>query len=67
MSLFRGSGVALVTPFTEEKDVNYDELGRLIEYQIAGGTDAIIVCGTTGEPATMSEEERLSVDRKSVV
>ncbi len=61
MSLFRGSGVALVTPFTEEKDVNYEELGRLIEYQIAGGTDAIIVCGTTGEPVTMSEEERLSV------
>ena len=61
MSLFRGSGVALVTPFTEEKDVNYEELGRLIEYQIENGTDAIIVCGTTGEPATMTEEERLSV------
>lgn len=61
MSLFRGSGVALVTPFTEEKDVNYEELGRLIEYQLAGGTDAIIVCGTTGEPVTMTEEERLSV------
>ena len=61
MSLFRGSGVALVTPFTEEKDVNYEELGRLIEYQIEGGSDAIIVCGTTGEPVTMTEEERLSV------
>ena len=61
MSLFRGSGVALVTPFTEEKDVNYEELERLIDYQIEGGTDAIIVCGTTGEPATMTEEERLSV------
>ena len=61
MSLFRGAGVALVTPFTEEKDVNYEELGRLIEYQIAGGIDAIIVCGTTGEPVTMTEEERLSV------
>lgn len=61
MSLFRGSGVALVTPFTKEKDVNYEELGRLIEYQIDGGTDAIIVCGTTGEPVTMTEEERLSV------
>ena len=61
MSLFRGSGVALVTPFTEEKDVNYEELGRLIDFQIANGTDAIIVCGTTGEPVTMSEEERLSV------
>lgn len=61
MSLFRGSGVALVTPFTEEKDVNYKELGRLIEFQIEGGSDAIIVCGTTGEPVTMTEEERLSV------
>ena len=61
MSLFRGSGVALVTPFTKEKDVNYEELGRLIEYQIDGGIDAIIVCGTTGEPVTMTEEERLSV------
>ena len=61
MSLFRGSGVALVTPFTEEKDVNFEELGRLIEYQIENGTDAIIVCGTTGEPVTMTEEERLSV------
>lgn len=61
MSLFRGAGVALVTPFTEEKDVDYKELGRLIEYQIKGGSDAIIVCGTTGEPVTMTEEERLSV------
>ena len=61
MSLFHGSGVALVTPFTKEKDVNYEQLGRLIEYQIDGGTDAIIVCGTTGEPVTMTEEERLSV------
>lgn len=61
MLLFQGAGVALVTPFTEEKQVDYEELGRLIEYQIAGGIDAIIVCGTTGEPVTMKEEERLSV------
>ena len=61
MSLFKGAGVALVTPFSKDKSVNYEELGRLIEYQIAGGTDAIIVCGTTGEPVTMTEEERLSV------
>ena len=66
MSLFRGSGVALVTPFTEEKDVNFEELGRLIEYQIDGQTDAIIVCGTTGEPVTMTEEERLSVIRYTI-
>lgn len=61
MSLFKGAGVALVTPFREDKSVDYEELGRLLEFQIAGGTDAIIVCGTTGEPVTMTEEERLSV------
>ena len=61
MSLFKGAGVALVTPFHEDKSVNYEELGRLLEYQIEGEIDAIIVCGTTGEPVTMTEEERLSV------
>ena len=61
MALFKGSGVALVTPFTEEKGVNYEELERLLEFQIANETDAIIICGTTGEPVTMTEEERLSV------
>lgn len=61
MPLFKGAGVALITPFRQDKSVNYEELAALIEYQIAGGTDAIIVCGTTGEPATMTEEERLSV------
>lgn len=61
MSLFQGAGVALVTPFSGDKSVNYGELERLIERQIENGTDAIIVVGTTGEPATMSEEERLSV------
>lgn len=61
MPLFKGAGVALVTPFNQDKSVNYEEMAALIEYQIAGGTDAIIVCGTTGEPATMTEEERLSV------
>lgn len=61
MPLFKGAGVALITPFRQDKSVNYEEMAALIEYQIAGGTDAIIVCGTTGEPATMTEEERLSV------
>ena len=61
MPLFKGAGVALVTPFHQDKSVNYEELATLIEYQLVGGTDAIIVCGTTGEPATMTEEERLSV------
>lgn len=66
MSVFQGAGVAIVTPFTEDKQINYDELGRLIEYQIAGGIDAIVVCGTTGEPVTMTEEERLSVISYSI-
>ena len=61
MALFKGAGVALVTPFHEDKSVNYEELGRLLEYQLEGNIDAIIVCGTTGEPVTMTEEERLSV------
>ena len=60
MELFRGAGVALITPFHEDKSVNYEMLEQLVERQIANGTDAIIVCGSTGEPATMSEEERLS-------
>ncbi len=61
MSLFKGAGVALITPFNEDNSVNYEMLRTLVRRQIDGGTDAIIVCGTTGEPATMAEEEKLSV------
>ena len=61
MSLFKGAGVALITPFYEDNSVNYEMLRTLVKRQIDGGTDAIIVCGTTGEPATMTEEEKLSV------
>ena len=61
MTLFKGAGVALITPFNEDDTVNYDMLGTLIDRQIEGHTDAIVVCGTTGEPATMTEEEKLSV------
>ena len=52
--LFKGAGVALITPFNEDLSVNYDKLGELIEEQIAGGTDAIISMGTTGVAATLS-------------
>lgn len=63
MAIFTGAGVALITPFHEDKSVNYKMLGVLIERQIAEETDAIIVCGTTGEPATMSKEEQTAVIR----
>ena len=63
MALFRGAGVALVTPFHADGSVNYEKLTELVEEQIAGGTDAIIACGTTGEAATMSEEEHMDVIR----
>lgn len=56
---FTGSGVAIVTPFTED-GVNFDELGRLIEMHIANKTDAIIICGTTGEASTMPDAEHLA-------
>ncbi len=60
MSIFKGAGVALVTPFHEDESINFEALEELLEMQIAGHTDAIIVCGTTGEPVTMTEEEKLS-------
>lgn len=59
-TVFTGSGVALVTPFNDQ-GVDFQKLGELIDFQIDNGTDAIIVCGTTGEPATMPDEEHLSV------
>lgn len=57
MSIFKGAGVAIVTPFTQDDKVNYEELGKMIDFQIASGTDAIIICGTTGESSTLSHEE----------
>lgn len=64
-TLFTGSGVAIVTPYTEN-GVDFDMLGNLIEFQIAGGTDAIVICGTTGEASTMPDEEHLDVIRYGV-
>ncbi|MDU2146794.1 MAG: 4-hydroxy-tetrahydrodipicolinate synthase [Paeniclostridium sordellii] len=58
--LFKGSGVALVTPFNED-GVDFEKLGELIEYHIENNTDALIVCGTTGESTTMSDEEQFAV------
>lgn len=56
MPLFTGSGVALATPFAGGK-IDWEGFGRLVEYQLENGTDALVVCGTTGEPATMDEDE----------
>lgn len=63
MAIFEGAGVALVTPFYPNGEVNFDKLRDLLEEQIAGGTDAIISCGTTGESSTMSHEEHVEVVR----
>ena len=63
MAIFTGAGVAIVTPFFDNGKVNYEEFGRQIEFQIEGGTDAIIVCGTTGEASTLTHEEHLDVIR----
>jgi 4-hydroxy-tetrahydrodipicolinate synthase len=57
VSIFKGSGVAIITPFNEN-GVNFDKLKELIEIQIKNGTDAVIICGTTGEASTMTEQER---------
>lgn len=63
MSVFTGSAVAIVTPFTEDKQVNYPAFAKLIEFQIEKGTDAIVVCGTTGEASTLTHEEHLDCIR----
>ncbi len=61
MAIFRGAGVAIVTPFNEDGSVNYEKLAELIEEQIAGETDCIIICGTTGESSTLSHQEHIDV------
>ncbi len=66
MSVFRGAGVAIVTPMNEDGSVNYEKLGELLEEQIAGHTDAVIICGTTGESSTLSHEEHLDVIRYAI-
>ncbi len=66
MAIFKGAGVAIVTPFHEDGSVNYEKFTQLIEEQIAGGTDAIIVCGTTGEASTLTHEEHLDVIKHCV-
>ncbi len=59
MAIFTGAGVAIVTPFNKDESINYDRLDELIDYHCNHGTDSIIICGTTGESATLTEEEHL--------
>ena len=61
MAIFKGAGVAIITPMHEDGSVNYEAFKKLVEFQIENGTDAIIVCGTTGEASTLSHEEHLEV------
>jgi 4-hydroxy-tetrahydrodipicolinate synthase len=65
LSIFTGSGVAIVTPFKEGK-INYEKLGELIEWHIEENTDALIICGTTGEASTMTEEEHKNAIKYAV-
>lgn len=63
MAIYEGAGVALITPMKEDGSVNYEKLEEILEQQIAGGTDAIISCGTTGEASTLSEKEHIDCIR----
>ena len=66
MTIFKGSGVALATPMKENGEINYDSLENLIEAQIKGGTDALIVCGTSGEAPTLDDDEHLEAIKAAV-
>ena len=66
MAIFTGSGVAIVTPFHTDGSVNYDKLEELVNYHCDNGTDSIIICGTTGESATLSEEEHVVCIKRAV-
>lgn len=65
-TIFTGAGIAIITPFNEDSSINFTCLGEMIDEQIANGTDAIIICGTTGEASTMSDEEHLECIRFAV-
>lgn len=66
MSIFTGAGVAIITPMNQDGSINFDELGRIIDDQIANETDAIIICGTTGESSTMDDEEHVATIKYAV-
>lgn len=66
MSIFKGAGVALITPFHADGSVNYDKLDELVDFQCENGTDSLIICGTTGESSTLTEEEHMRCIKFSV-
>lgn len=66
MSIFKGAGVAIITPFHTDGSVNYDKLDELIDYHCDNGTDSIVICGTTGESSTLTEEEHIECIRFTV-
>lgn len=61
MAIFKGSGVAMVTPMKENEEINFDKVAELVEFHINNGTDALIICGTTGEPSTQEIGEHMDV------
>lgn len=65
-TIFTGAGVAIITPMNEDSSINYDRLGEIIDNQVENGTDAIIICGTTGESSTMTDEEHTECIRYAV-
>ncbi|MCL1849497.1 MAG: dihydrodipicolinate synthase family protein, partial [Clostridiales bacterium] len=65
-TVFTGAGVAIVTPMHADLSVNYDKLGELLDFQLAGGTDAIVICGTTGESSTLTNDEHVELIRYTV-
>lgn len=65
-TIFTGAAIAIITPMNADGSINYDELGKLIDYQIDNSTDAIVICGTTGEASTMTDEEHLECIRYTV-
>jgi len=66
MAIFEGAGVAIVTPFFENGDINFGKLEEYVDFQIEHGTDAIIICGTTGEASTMTDDEHLECIKVAV-
>ena len=63
---FKGTATAMITPFATDGSVNFDAFAKMIEYQIENGTDMLLVLGTTGEPPTMTEEEKEQLMRFTV-